>query len=118
MDVECEICGEPGRHWKRCEEHYRCDDCGKREDLCFYGERQGGLLCRACKEKRVRRQIGEWKGDSEYQDYIVCPHCGYHHVDSLWEYKDDGTYTCHNCERDFHLAIYTVPQFTTTKAKT
>lgn len=116
VKFECEICGEESHHWKRCEEHYCCDDCGTRDDLCFYVKDQGGLLCGACKAKLVAKQIARWNGNSAYQDCIVCPWCGYHEHDELWEYQDGLTYTCHNCERDFSLEIYTVPEFTTTKA--
>lgn len=115
MKFECEICGVKTNRWKRCDEHYICDDCGTKGDLCFFGERQGGLLCGVCKAKRVETEIAKFKGDTSVQDCIVCPWCGYAHYDSLWEYQDNKGCTCHNCEHNFLLEIINDPKYSTRK---
>ena len=113
--LKCEICEEEARHIMRCEEHYRCDDCGTREDgLCFYGKRLGGLLCDACKEKRVQAQIAAFSGRTRGLDHIVCPWCGYEPSD-VWEFESGG-HSCENCGRDYELEIVNDPRFSTAKA--
>jgi hypothetical protein len=38
--------------------------------------------------------------EHEYTDEIVCPHCGYEHLDS-WEYSDEGETECGDCCKPF-----------------
>ncbi len=95
----CEICeAKDTKYTWRCEEHYRCDDCGTRDEFCYYGE---GLLCTPCHRKRVAKRIAEFTGDTQGTDEIVCPHCGYEHGDSF-EFKE-GEHPCADCERVYHV---------------
>lgn len=94
---ECEKCGEKADFW-RCKEHYCCDDCGTRENLCM---RNGGVICDSCHEKRVEKRIAEFGADTDYTAEIVCPWCGYEHSDS-WE-KEPGNRNCPDCGRDFEV---------------
>jgi len=41
------------------------------------------------------------KINHEYTRNIICPHCGYEHMDS-WECGDsDDEFQCHHCEKTF-----------------
>ena len=100
MPFKCDICGkdEPEHIW-RCDEHYRCDSCGTKENLCF----GRGLFCRACAKERAEKDVAEFAEsgkDTSYTDEITCPWCGNEQSDS-WEASDSGEHTCDNCERDY-----------------
>ncbi len=111
MNFECTVCGkENAEHWRRCAEHYRCDDCGTREGLCTYTE---GVLCDSCHEKRVEKRVAEFSGDTDYTDEITCPHCGYVCSDS-WEISD-GKRECGDCGREYEVERDVVVTYCTTK---
>jgi len=98
MVFECEVCGVKSRRWKRCVEHYRCDDCGTKEGLCFYTE---GVLCGSCKKARVKKRIEVFGGETQNTGLITCPYCGYKFQDS-WEFSDGGgEMECSDCGQLF-----------------
>jgi predicted RNA-binding Zn-ribbon protein involved in translation (DUF1610 family) len=101
----CEVCGEKA-NISRCEEHFRCDDCGKKpilEDGCWKGvmHAEGGVYCDDCYKKKVAKYIAEFDGDTSYTDNIVCPKCGYEFIDS-WE-MGEGETECYRCEHKFYV---------------
>lgn len=51
--------------------------------------------------------------DHEYTDFVVCPWCGHVHLDS--QEFDDGSNTCHECDKEFSLRIDQTVTYTTTK---
>lgn len=44
--------------------------------------------------------MSDWESDK-----IVCPQCGAEITDDLFEFKNNGTYRCDECEMDFDLEI-------------
>ena len=111
MTFTCKICNAPATHVFRCDEHYRCDDCGTRvAQLCFFTD---GLLCRDCKGKRIVKAIAEFKGDTDCTDDVICPWCGYKHGDS-WEFEE-GEQECSDCGRQFELTRSVEISYSTTK---
>lgn len=95
---KCNICGEKATSINRCNEHYRCDDCGTKTGLCTYTD---GVLCEACHKIRVQKRIDNFDEDTEYTDEIICPWCGYVGVDSWDINSDEGTLCCSDCGKDF-----------------
>ena len=96
--MKCEKCNKTITTMFRCDEHYRCDDCGTKSDLCTYRE---GVLCGPCEQKRVQKRIAEFKGETNLTDEVTCPYCGYVHSDS-WEMADsDDLYMCPDCGNKF-----------------
>ena len=90
----CKICGKPAEeHLFRCDEHYRCDVCGTKENLCY---RNGGLTCDACHEETAKKQVKEFKGNTDFESEITCPWCGYVEMDS-WEADNEDSHDCENC---------------------
>jgi hypothetical protein len=91
----CEICGNKLDKFScRCEEHYRCDRCGTKENL-ITGK---NVLCRKCDKERIKEEIEKCKENppnSNCESEVVCPWCGYIHHDS-WEI-DNGEFECNNC---------------------
>lgn len=106
----CEICGTETNFF-RCPEHKRCDDCGTTENLCYYTE---GELCDDCHKQRVEKRIAEFKGKHAYQDFIICPWCGYRINDS-WEFagKSGGTIECSDCGHEFEYEVHHEVTYTT-----
>ena len=108
----CEICGsENPKHWKRCEDHYRCDDCETQDNLCTYRE---GVLCDPCYQNRVEKRIAEFTGECDYTCEIICPHCGYESGDS-WE-ATEGEQQCNDCDRKFEMTRNTEVTYSTSKS--
>lgn len=111
VTFRCKVCGkEDPEHIWRCEEHYRCDDCGTRERLCQHVE---GLLCDSCKSKRVDKRIAAFKGNTDFTDAITCPHCGYVYSDSF-DYSE-GEQECSDCGRSFDLTRHVEVTYCTEK---
>lgn len=112
---ECEICGaSPASAW-RCHEHWRCDDCGSREQPCY---RNGGVLCDECHKARMDAKIAEIERkpiDTKYESEAICPWCGYRHSDS-WE-MSEGEHECHDCERRFELSKCVEVTYSTSKVR-
>lgn len=113
--ITCRICGkEDPEHIFRCEEHYRCDDCGTKEWLCTYGGKDG-VLCSPCKQKRLVKRIAEFSGDTDFEPEITCPWCGYVHSDS-WEQPDsDDEFECSDCENVFVMSREVEVTYSTSK---
>ena len=111
MGKVCDLCDEPISHFaKRCDEHYRCDDCGTRERLCTYFE---GVLCERCHRVRMDARIAAFAGDIKHTPEAVCPHCGYVMGDS-WEYGE-GRNNCPDCDNEFKLTRNTETTYSTEK---
>ncbi len=98
MKIKCSICWEDSRsHLFRCEDHYRCDVCGTKKNLCY---RSKGLTCDACHAEIARKQVEAFDGDVDYMSEIICPWCGDARSDS-WEDSDEDTHYCENCENEY-----------------
>lgn len=108
----CQICGVVTPRWKRCDTHYRCDDCGTRDGLCIYTE---GVLCVPCRKVLVEFRVQKFKGDTQHTDEVICPHCGHLYRDS-WE-LDEGEQECWECERKFEMVRYVEVTYSTTKVE-
>jgi len=104
---------------KYCEQHDVCISCGtKRKDLTEtpWGVRIGSFLCSPCEKREKAERIAERiaKGfETDYEDDVVCPHCGYKHGDS-WEMQD-GKHDCPECEKPFDLERHVSVTFSTSK---
>ena len=96
--LTCKICGKktPKLSW-RCDEHYMCDVCGTKENLCY---RNGGLTCDACHAESARKQVEAFDGKTDFEGEITCPWCGDVGMDS-WEAADEGTHECGNCLNEY-----------------
>lgn len=91
---KCRICNKPDpEHIWYCEEHYRCEDCGTKENLMT---RSNELTCDSCHAKRAKKQVEKFDGDTEFTQDITCPWCGHKHMDS-WEASDSDEWDCDNC---------------------
>lgn len=124
QEKKCPVC-ETGAHqpWslgnKYCEKHDVCVSCGvARKGLGYapWGVRMGSFMCKPCEKKerteRINARIN--KGfEHDYEDEVVCPHCGYEHGDS-WE-MDDGEHDCPECEKSFHLERHVSVTYSTRK---
>lgn len=109
----CKICDKEATHLWRCEEHYRCDVCGTKEDLIT---RRGGITCDNCHAKIAQKQVEEFDGDTDYTREIICPWCGDEQSDS-WEAFDEDDHVCDNCWNKYsHTRDYDVT-YCTTKTK-
>ena len=101
---KCQLCEDEGKNVFRCDKHYRCDDCGTKDGLCFHTE---GLLCGECHKKRVAKRVTEFSGDTIRVWEITCPHCGYEVGDS-WEFSCDwGDHECEDCGNEFKYERHT-----------
>ncbi len=110
MPHVCEVCSKETQRWKRCDDHYKCDDCGTGEGLCMYCE---GVLCDPCHKARVEKRIETFDGDHNHTHEVVCPHCGYVGNDS-WE-KAEGLQTCADCGCDYEMTRNVEVTYTTEK---
>jgi len=109
--IKCRICGkENPKHIWYCEEHYRCEDCGTKEDLVVRNE---GCLCDQCHKKRVKKRIAEFDGDTYYTDDVICPYCGYEFSDS-WE-MSEGEHDCYDCGNVFNMKRDVTVEYITKK---
>lgn len=120
----CPVC-ETGQHaaWslgnKYCEAHDVCISCGtKRKDLTEtpWGVRVGSFQCAPCERREKEERIAERIAagfEHDYEDEVVCPHCGYKHGDS-WEMRD-GEYQCPECDKSFELECHHSVTYSTTK---
>ena len=108
---ECTVCGKPdSKYFRRCEEHYYCDDCGTRDDLCTHTE---GVLCGPCHKKRVAKRMAEFDGDTGCTNEVTCPHCGYEFSDS-WE-MSEGEHECPDCDNTFEIERHVEVTYATYK---
>lgn len=53
--------------------------------------------------------------ETDYQDEIVCPHCGYRHRDSWEVNSDDTNLECEDCGKEFLMTRVTEVYYTTKK---
>ena len=63
----------------------------------------------------MKVKLNKSGSDCRFQDYIVCPYCGYIDEDS-WEYAEDGEcqdIECRSCGRKLELIIDITIDFTT-----
>jgi len=110
MTIKCRLCDKPATHIFHCDEHYCCEDCGTRDNLCTYTE---AVLCSPCHDKRVETRIAEFDGATDYTDEVTCPHCGYQCSDS-WE-MSEGVHECGDCGREFEMERDVTVSYSTTK---
>lgn len=118
MIHECEICLKVDKAilWKRCEEHYRCDGCGKRKPevpLCYYSQ---GVWCPACRAEYCKAKIAAYKRDEfecYYNEDPKCPYCGIQGFDDTWEWGEEGEHQCHNCDSEFVFERHVTYSFST-----
>lgn len=113
----CEICGvRPRTRIFRCEECYRCDDCGGSDHLCSYAT---GLRCAGCQEKWIAFRRAETDVDLvEHPDLfenvpneVICPTCQFAYSDG-YEYED-GVHRCGECGSLFEVERSVEISFTT-----
>jgi len=96
----------------RCNDCEFCDDCGTRENLCYYTD---GLLCDQCHKKKVKKRIETFnEDDARNTDEIICPYCGYELSES-YEFSDHGKYNCPDCENEFEYSRYIEVNYSTNK---
>lgn len=117
MKTVCEICGASADHWRRCEDHYRCDRCGSREDMVFYVE---GVFCATCWSEFVTELIARFDGETDYQSVPVCPYCGQREPD-WWDRTwvgEDNEFECGRCRRSYHVEMFVIREFTTRRSET
>ena len=99
--IKCNVCGkEDPKYLWRCEEHYKCDDCGTKEGLVT---RTTGVVCNNCHSKRMEKKIAEFDGQVDYTPEIVCPWCGFEHSDSFECDDEDDAFECSECEKSFKM---------------
>lgn len=108
--LNCKLCGQPATHIFRCDDHYRCDDCGTKEKLCYYTE---GILCQSCHTARVNERIAKFNRDTRYTKEAMCPYCGYEQSDS-WELSD-GEYECPDCGNSYEVEVVVTVEYSTSK---
>jgi hypothetical protein len=70
--------------------------------------------------KEIQDKIDRFLARSDEYDHTltheaVCPWCGYEHVDS-WEFRDNDTANCHECENGFKLERIVTVQYTTERS--
>lgn len=112
MINKCKICGIETKGIWRCEEHHRCDDCGTKENLIYA---ENGLLCDACLDKRIKKDIETFKGNTDFTSEITCPYCGYVYGDS---YEiEDGEEDCNRCGNRFYVTKEVSVDYSTEKVK-
>jgi hypothetical protein len=115
---ECEICGlllnreNSAFGWGRCKEHWKCDDCGTREEVCMYTE---ALLCEACHAKRVEKRVKAFNKKTFCTDEITCPWCGFEYTDSWERESGEGEEECQDCNRKFTFSRHTAVTYCTLK---
>ena len=52
--------------------------------------------------------------DTDYEEDIVCPYCGYRHCEPEWS-GGDGEFDCDNCDREFRVEEYVEITYSTRK---
>jgi wobble nucleotide-excising tRNase len=96
--LECPIC-------KELEDKYWLDKYG----MCYWCNQKKAQ--KHWKERTIKETIE--KGESNNEDIIICPYCGYENSnDDLHETTD--TY-CDGCDKMFHLDIEWTPSYSTSK---
>ncbi len=114
MSITCTVCGKPNpEHIFHYTEHYHCADCGATERLCTYTEKL--VLCEPCHEKRVKKRIATFRGETDFTPEITCPHCGHVKSDS-WECAE-GERECGDCGRTYDVIRNVEVTYSTTKVK-
>ncbi len=111
---KCKICGDETPRWNRCEKCYKCDICGTKEGLCSYIR---GVFCKACHKIKAQKDIDGFQKlekDTDCEDEITCPWCGYVFTDS-WEFSDEGEHNCGECEHDFYYNREVLVSYSTVK---
>lgn len=108
----CEVCKKANpEHLDRCDDHYKCDHCGKKENLCFYNS---GVYCSDCWEQIIQDRINNFQGDTKFSDEIVCPYCGYV-VDNYVVDNYVKGMVCDDCGNDFDMERHVLINYTTKK---
>lgn len=104
-----------------CEKHNVCISCGinrSRIKHTPWGARNGAFQCAPCEKSERQAAIKKriLAGfEHEYEDEVVCPHCGYKHSDS-WE-MGEGENKCPDCDKTFTMERYASVTYSTEKPK-
>ena len=112
-------------NWDEMFAKEKCDDCSLhlKNEKDMECEDMGIIaldkfLCRNCYEKNKQALINafEWEsGDTDYEETMVCPYCGYKET-SAWEYHaDEGTLECGRCESTYSYSRDTSITYSTDK---
>lgn len=109
--LKCKVCGKPAEPIYLCKEHFACEVCGSKQNLCI---RNGGVTCDSCHEKIVAKQIEDFSGDTDGTSEIVCPWCGYESQDS-WELPDNDIRDCDNCGKTYRHYREVIVSYSTEK---
>ncbi|MCU7836491.1 MAG: hypothetical protein KZQ83_14735 [gamma proteobacterium symbiont of Taylorina sp.] len=110
--MNCRTCGKANpEHIWYCKDHYKCMDCGTKDDLITA---DGGVYCHDCRDKKIKERITNFKGDTDYTNEIVCPHCGYKYGDS-WEVTE-GIDNCPDCDLKLEIVRDVEVTYCTSKA--
>lgn len=112
--MKCDVCGDPCTKPDRCDEHWKCDDCGTTEGLCY---RLSGLRCNDCHAAFIYQKIARFEGDTDYTTAIICPWCGEEDWDSA-DFGDRDEATCGECEREFSVERHVIIEYSTKKLET
>ena len=113
MKKDCEKCGHPTECVSgRCNDCYKCDDCGAKDDLIIA---EDGVYCHDCLDKIINDDIKKFDGDTKYTSNIICPHCGYEDQDSWEMTKDSGEVNCSRCDKEFFVERDVTVTYSTSK---
>ena len=108
----CEVCHQPAT-WgsKRCDLHYRCDDCGDRFWVSYHPL---GVFCDACLEKRIEKKVQSYTHTPIKADTAICPHCGYRHKKRDFSVMKNGELCeCWFCNREFTVQVSIIRRYET-----
>ena len=108
---------------------YTCTGCGRTNESgeMFHYRGVRHTLCKSCaaaydekERKELRERVREDESDepvyTQNEDEVICPYCGYKFSDS-WEFPDEGTTECSDCEREFSYGRNVVVTYSTSRIK-
>lgn len=90
---------------------YKCKICGKEIDSFDY--KYQNQLCFSCAKKERQRKLAEAlqedeETETDFEDEVVCPYCGYRMHDDCGEFVSEGSgeYECDNCGKTFEFEAH------------
>lgn len=122
----CSECNGKPRDWMtyiECDEHNVCRSCNcTRSDLTEppWGGKNG-WICKPCAdiENKLELEIQMTKFnkldsyDFEFNDTIICPHCGTDN--GCDDFHESASHDCHLCNKEFHVEVDYSVSYTTSK---
>jgi hypothetical protein len=111
--LKCKICGKKAEPMYLCKQHFACEVCGAKENLCI---RDKGVICDQCHAIKARRQVEKFDGDTDMTDEVTCPWCGHEEMDS-WEFSDEGEKDCGFCGNEYSFLREITVTYATEKLK-